>query len=349
MRPASRWLHIAIIAPPWFEIPPSSYGGIELVVAGLVDSLVAAGHQVTLVGAGQHRTRAQRFLQTLPAPPSTERLTNDLIPELVHAARAAELLTSLSPDVVHDHSMAGPLLALERSVPTVVTVHGHVTDELRSYYQSLSRSVLLVAVSDSQRRQAPALPWGHTVHNGVKVADFPFLSRKEEFVLYVGRIHKNKGVHLAIEAAAAAGRPIVLAGRCSEPAEREYFEQEIAPRLGPRVRWVGEVDAKSKNALYSGAHCLIFPVCWEEPFGLVMIEAMACGTPVVALDRGAVPEIVDNGITGVVCNGPDSLPRAIGLAGSLKPHVCRRQVHQRFDTGIMTATYERVYREVLER
>jgi hypothetical protein len=185
------------------------------------------------------------------------------------------------------------------------------------------------------------------VHNSVRVSTFPFRAEKEPFVLFLGRMNPDKGPHLAIDAARAAGLPIVLAGKCSEPAEKAYLEREIKPRLGPDTELFGVADAAAKRDLLSRACALLFPICWEEPFGLVMIEAMACGTPVVALRRGSVPEIVVNGVTGIVKDDPAQLPEAIELARRLDPAACQAHVATRFTTELMAARYEDAYRRVL--
>lgn len=188
-----------------------------------------------------------------------------------------------------------------------------------------------------------------TVHNGVDVSSFPFRDAKEDWVVFVGRFVEEKGAHLAIDAARAAGRRIVLAGKVSEPAEQDYFDREIQPRLGPDVEYVGQADAEAKRELYAKAACLLFPVRWPEPFGMVMVEAMACGTPVVALDHGSVPEVVVDGTTGIVCSTVDELPAAIAKAERLQPSACRDHVTRHFDVSVTAEGYEKVYRRVAGR
>ncbi len=338
-------LRIAMIAPPWFDVPPPAYGGVEAVVADLVDDLAARGHDITLIGAGRHLTAASRFIPLWPEPPS-ERL-GDPFPEVIHAARVAAVLDDLDVDIVHDHTMAGPLLGRGRRIPTVITVHGPVVGEEGEYYQALGGSVRMVAISEAQRLNAPTLPWAATVHNAIRAGTFPFRADKEPFALFLGRMSASKGAHLAIDAARAADLPLVLAGKCSEPSEQAYFEREIKPRLGGDIEFFGVADAAAKRDLLSRACALLFPICWEEPFGLVMIEAMACGTPVVALRRGSVPEIVVNGVTGIITDDPARLPAAIDLARRLDPAACRAHVAARFTTELMAARYEDAYLRIL--
>jgi glycosyltransferase involved in cell wall biosynthesis len=339
-----RSLRIAMVAPPWFEVPPQGYGGIEAVCAGLVDGLVARGHRVTLIGAGRDRTAAD-FVATFAEPPSAR--LGEAVPEVLHSAAVARVLEDVEVDLVHDHTLAGPLLAAGRPVPTVVTAHGPVDGELGDYYRQLGDWVGLVAISDAQRRSAPELPWLATVHNGIDVDAYPFREGKDDYVLFLGRFGPEKGAHLAIDAARSTGRPIILAGKCSEPAERAYFLSEISPRLGPDVWLFGEADAAAKRDLLSRARCLVFPACWDEPFGIVLVEALACGTPVVALKRGSVPEIVADGVCGLVCQEIAELSAGIGAVGRLDPHRCRGYVRERFSLAAMVAGYEAVYRRVL--
>jgi len=340
-------LRIGMVAPPWFSVPPSGYGGTEAVVAALTDQLAARGHEVTLVAAGAPGTQAARHVSTYPEPPS-HLLGASALPEVTHAAATAAALAELELDVVHDHSLAGPLLAVGRETPTVVTMHGPVGGENGEYFARLGRTVDIVAISHAQRRQAPGLNWVGTVHNAIDLASFPFQERKDDELLWIGRFSPDKGAHLAIDAARAAGRRIVLAGKLNEPAERAYFDDAVRPRLGPDAEYVGEADAALKRELFARAACLVFPIQWEEPFGMVMIEAMACGTPVVATRRGSVPEVVDDGRTGVIVDDVAELPAAIARAGELDPAACRAHVAEHFDLPVMAAGYERIYRMLAE-
>ncbi|MER5267534.1 glycosyltransferase family 4 protein [Actinosynnema sp. NPDC002837] len=345
-------LRVALVAPPYFDVPPKAYGGVEAVVADLADSLVARGHSVTLLGAGRPGTRA-RFVpvwdRTIP-----ERL-GEPFPEVVHAAAVrreiARLAAAEGLDVVHDHTLAGPLNApafAAMGLPTVATVHGPVDADLRRYYRELGEDVGLVAISDRQRVLAPELNWVATVHNALRLRDWPFRSRKEDYALFLGRFHPDKAPHLALEAAHAAGVPLVLAGKCAEPIEKEYFEAEVRPRLTERDHVFGVADATEKRNLLSAARCLLFPIRWEEPFGMVMIEAMACGTPVVALRAGAVPEVVVDGVTGLVRDDPEELVAALRDVRDLDPAACRAHVAARFDVDGLGAGYEAAYRAALD-
>lgn len=338
-------LHIAMVSPPWFETPPEGYGGIETVVAALVDQLVDQGHQVTLIGAGVNGTKATGYVPAYDRAPS-ERL-GESIPEVVQAAVAAAAIADLDVDLVHDHTLAGPLLARGREVPTLMTMHGPVTGELGRYVAHLGATVGVVAISDAQRRLAPRLNWVATVHNAIDVASFPFRDSKDPFVLWLGRFNAEKGPELAIAAARAAGRRIILAGKRNEPGEQLYFDQIVRPLLGADAEYVGEADSTLKRTLLAGAECLLFPIQWEEPFGMVMVEAMACGTPVVALRRGSVPEVVSHGVTGVIVDDVGDLPGAVVAARALDPAACRAHVQRHFDLPVLGSSYELVYRTLL--
>ncbi len=337
-------LRIAMVAPPFFELPPTGYGGIEAVVSELIDTLVEKGHEVTLIGAGRNGTKAL-FRRTY-ATPQQARL-GEVLPEAVHAAAVAEILDGLEVDLVHDHTLLGPLQARGRTVPTVVTVHGPVIGEPGDYYRRLGADTHLVGISQAQRSFAPDLNWAGTVHNAIDARRCLFRTDKEDWVLFLGRCAPDKGMHLAIDVARAAGREIKLAAKCSEPAERCYFEAEIRPRLGAGVEWLGELAAPQKGEVLAAARCLLFPLQWEEPFGMVLIEALAAGTPVVTMPRGAVPEIVTDGVTGIIRARLEDLPAAVEAVGALDPHRCRQDVLDRFSPQVMATGYEAVYRRLV--
>ena len=231
----------------------------------------------------------------------------------------------------------------------MVTAHGPVNGDLRQLYQALGEDIHLVAISERQRELARELNWVGMVHNAVRADTFPYQPDKGDYALFLGRFHPDKAPHLALRAAHEVGLRMILAGKCAEPAEQAYFEREVRPLLTERDHVFGVADAAAKRGLLAGAQCLLFPIQWEEPFGMVMIEAMACGTPVVALRGGAVPEIVVDEVTGFVRDDPAELPKALRRLDSIDPAACRQHVLDHFDISALAEQYEAAYHEVLRQ
>lgn len=340
---ARRPLRIAMIAPPWYELPPRGYGGIEMVCAALVDALVARGHHVTLFGAGSRTGTRARFVSTASTLWSAR--LGEPMPEMLHAARVGRLLAAGGFDVVHDHTMLGLLAAAGRPAPTVVTVHGTVTGEGGDYLKALGSLIRPVAISGAQRRSRPDLRWVATIHNGIDTSQLrPGVACPDGPVLWLARFSPDKGADLAIAACRAAGLPLLLAGKASEPSERRYLDEQIRPMLCDDVRLICDPGRRRTQALLSEARCLIMPIRWSEPFGMVMIEAMAAGKPVVALRNGSVPEVVRDGVTGWTCRRPDDLPAALHRSTDIDPEACVDHVRRTFSADLMARRYEWVYR-----
>jgi glycosyltransferase involved in cell wall biosynthesis len=337
-----------MVAPPWYELPPVGYGGLEVIVAALVDGLVERGHEVTLFGAGNRTGTRARFVSTtgeLQYP----RL-GELMPAVLHTARVNRLIADGDFDVVHDHTTDGPMTASTRRPPTVVTVHGAVDGEYGDYLAALGDSVRLVAISRAQRLSRTELSWAATVHNalppgsvegGTATPDGP--------VLWLARFTPDKGPDLAVKACQAAGVPLVLAGKCNETDEEDYLEEAVRPLLDDSVELVTNPDRPRTMRLLREARCLIMPIRWSEPFGMVMIEAMALGTPVVGTGCGAVPELVRHGVTGWIAETPEELPDLLRRVGELDAVDCVRHVRANFSAGVMAGRYERVYLDELAR
>jgi glycosyltransferase involved in cell wall biosynthesis len=334
-----------MVVPPWYELPPSGYGGIELICAALVDALCTRGHDVTVFGAGLRTGTAARFVSTV-GEPQFGRL-GEAMPDALHAARVSRLLADAQFDVIHDHSLSGPLTAGHRNAPTVVTVHGPAEGELGDYYAALGEHIHPVAISDSQRRQRPELRWAATIHNAIDPAQFVAMRNADGPVLWLARFSPDKGPDLAIKACREAGLPLVLAGKCNESSEQRYLDEVIRPMLGEDVELVVNGDRPTTNRLLTEARCLIMPIRWHEPFGMVMIEAMASGTPVVALRRGSVAEIIRHGTTGWICDDPAELPKALGRVNELDPDECVAHARSAFGAQRMARRYERVYRQAI--
>lgn len=341
-------MRIALIAPVWYPVPPTGYGGTELVVALLAEQLVEAGHDVTLYASGGSQTKA-RLVSPLENPPDPRLLGNAWY-DACHALAA--YLDVDEYEIVHDHAaVMGPALgALRRGRPPVVhTLHGPWTDEARRLYGLVAAHVHLVAISEAQRRDNPDIRYAGTVPNGIDLDAYPFRTDKGEHLVYIGRANPDKGPADAITMARRAGMPLKMILKRTEPSERAYFDDAVAPLLGSDVELFESVAHDVKVDLLGRARAMIFPIRWPEPFGLVMAEAMACGTPVVTTNWGAAPELVDDGVTGFRRDSYAELVDALGLVGDLDPAACRARVEEHFSAEAMVQGYERVYEQVLAR
>jgi glycosyltransferase involved in cell wall biosynthesis len=317
-----------------------------MICSALIDGLVDRGHDVTLFGAGTRTATKAEFVSTVKEL-QYPRL-GETMPDVLHAARVNRLLASGDFDVIHDHTTPGALAGGRVATPTVVTVHGAVDGEFGEYYEAIGDAVRLIAISHSQRAVRPTLPWIATVHNGIRVADAPIPARRTDGpVLWLARFNPDKGPDPAIEACREAGLPLVLAGKCNEPLEERYLEKVLTPMLHDGVELVINADRQTILNHLRQARCLILPIRWKEPFGMVMIEAMAEGVPVVALRRGAVPEVILDGVTGFICDRPAELPDALRRSTELDPGACVRHVQAHFSAEIMAARYEQVYHQAI--
>jgi glycosyltransferase involved in cell wall biosynthesis len=345
-------LRIAVLAPPWITVPPPGYGGTEAVVELLCAALVRGGHKVTLFAAPGSRSpaRVQAFLEA--AHPDE---IGASIYESDHVACAWEKVEMAAKrgvpfDVLHDHSGFTALAMADRiDVPMVHTIHGPFTADTARFYRRHGGKASLVAISRSQAASAPAgVRISAIVPNPIKVSDWPFRAHKQDYVLWVGRIDPVKGPDCAIEAAKLSGRRLVLAGPV-QPGQENYFAEQIEPYLdGYQVRHVGEVAGTGKKELFARATALLMPVRWPEPFGLVMVEALACGTPVIAFPKGAAAEIVIDGENGLLVADEAEMARAITGVGAIDPHRCRASVAARYDTAAVALAYEQLYRRAID-
>lgn len=339
-------VRIAEIAPPWFTVPPDGYGGIELVVALLTDRLTERGHDVTLFASGGSHTLA-KLVTPLLDPPDPALLGNTWY-DAFHAA-SAYLDIAGNFDIIHDHSgIVGPALgAIGRGRPPVVhTLHGPWTEPSRKLYGLLADSVHLVAISDAQRADNPDIRYAGVVHNGIDLDRYALNEEKDDFLVYIGRANPDKGPTLAIEVARRAGLPLAMIVKKTEPFERAYWDEIVAPMLHDEVEVYERVPHARKVDLLRRARAMVFPIQWPEPFGLVMVESMACGTPVVACPAGAAVELVDEGVTGYLRESIDGLVEAVAEVGRCSPVACRERVSHKFSADAMVAAYERIYETV---
>lgn len=338
-------MRIALMSTCAVTTPPTGYGGTELVVAELAKGLRTLGHDVTVHATGDSRPagRLRYHLDKPTWPPSD-------LAELRHAAFAWRDIGQHDYDVVHVHHAAALPGTLDHPEATVLTLHHERVDSLVDFYLDFP-DVEYVAISGRQRELSPEVPIRHVVHHGLDPCAYPPGEGRGGYAAFLGRFASEKGPHLAIDAAIAAGVKLRMGGAPHEVA-RGFFDAEVAPRLasaGDRVAWLGELSHGPKVELLRDATALVFPIQWEEPFGLVMIESMLVGTPVVAFARGSAPEVVEEGVTGFVARTQAELVRGIELARSLDRARCRARAIERWSHVRMAVDYARVYEAAVER
>jgi len=341
-------MRIAQVAPLFERVPPTTYGGTERVVSYLTDELVKLGHDVTLFASGDSRTAAtlvpMRARSTRTDPSCQDPLACHLL-MLERVARAARDF-----DVVHFHT--GFLhfsIARHLACAHVTTLHGRldIADLPPLFDEFLD--IPLVSISNAQRRPAARASWQRTVHHGIPASLLPFTPKSRGYLAFVGRISPEKRPDRAIEIARHAGLPLKIAAKVDN-ADKKYFHEIIEPMLStPGVEFIGEIDESQKAGLLGGAQALLFPIDWPEPFGMVLIEAMACGTPVIAWDHGSVPEIIEHGRNGYIVSSIRDATAAVVESVSLDRAACRAAFEQRFTAGRMAQDYVSIYEKLLER
>src|SRR5207248_1903867 len=337
-------MRIGLVAPPWAPVPPHLYGGIELVVVRLARGFAAAVHDVVLFTTGD---------STCPVPKrwlleeSEGVRIGFSVPEVRHVLAAYESLRDV--DLIHDHSVLGPILSDHYTqLPVVTTIHGELNGELRDIYERIAPNVAVVAVSHAQRKPAPELPIAPLIHHGSDAPDVPIGNGGGGYLLFLGRLSPDKGAGRAIDVALKANVPLLLAGKMREPWERDYFEATVAPFLSEQIQYLGEVGHDRKLELLAGARALVFPIRWNEPFGLVMLEALACGTPVLAFPEGAAPEVVEHGRTGFLCHDEAQMAEAVGHLGEIDRTTCRAAVEGYFSTARMAREHLELFEDLLK-
>jgi glycosyltransferase involved in cell wall biosynthesis len=337
-------MDIAIIAPPWVPVPAPAYGGTEVVLDTLARGLKAAGHEVLLVCHPDSQCPVLRT-SVIPAE-DTLRMGRASI-ELEHAIGAYELVRGA--DVVHDHTLAGPLYS-DRfpNLPVVATNHALFSRTMNAIYGAVVPRVGLVAISQSHA-SSTHLPVDAVVYHGIEVDSFPEGAGDGGYVAVLGRMAADKGIHRAIAVARSAGMRLKIAAKMREPHERVYFEEFVQPHLGDDVIYLGEVDADGKRELLASATALLNPIGWREPFGMVMLESLACGTPVVGCPQGAAPEIVEHGVTGFLGDTDAELLAGLLSLNQIDRATCRKQARDRFSVEKMVAGYIQVFEQRIRR
>ena len=341
-------MKIAQIAPIIERVPPKKYGGTERVVHALTEELVKRGHEVTLFASGDSITLAH--LKSVYPKGLREAKFSDLYGtnhlSMLNIGLAYAMQDEF--DIIHDHTgtLALPTANIAKT-PVVMTMHGPFTPEVRRLCKNLSRPYL-VAISNAQARSAPDLHYAGTVHNGLSMEKYPWSDKHDGYLLFVGRISMEKGVHFAIKTAQALDLPLIIAAKL-EPVDRPYFQEYVEPFLSDQIRWIGEVDEEERNLLMSKAMCFLHAVTWPEPFGLTLIESMACGCPVVAFNMGSIPEIVRNKKTGYVVHDLQGMIEAVEQIGAIDRKRCHRYSLKNFSSYQMTNGYESIYQKILNK
>ncbi len=335
-------VRVAIVSPVWFPVPPTGYGGIEWVVSLLADGLVDAGHDVALFASGDSRTKAELRAVYERAP--SEWIGNTFW-ELRHFMYALDSADEF--DILHDHTgLLGLTLTGLSRTPAVHTVHGPMNGEPGELYATVCRlnpAAKLISLSLNQRKPRPDLPWLANCPNALDFSLYPGTAHRGDYLCFLGRMSVEKGCHRAIAVARAAGLPLKIAGKNREPLERQYFDEFVAPHLDDQIEYLGEVNHGEKVELLGNARATLFPIQWEEPFGLVMIESMACGTPVIATRWGAVEEVIEDGVNGAIVDHYRDMPAALERTDALDPAAIRSSVEERFAPERMVRDYLAAY------
>lgn len=346
-------MRIALVSPLYERVPPEMYGGTERVVYHLTEALVRRGHDVTLFASGDSLTSAH----LVPCVPQALRLRMNrdqllTLGPLLHTAMMSEVIQHAEEfDIIHSHiEYWGFPFSRLTHVPLVSTLHGRQDTSWLERIFTLYPESPLISISDAQRNPLARLDlnWVGTVYNGTDCTQLTLNREPGEYLVFLGRLSPEKRPDRAIEIAKRAEMPLKIAAKI-DPVDQEYFESEIKPLLHhPLVEFIGEVDDAGKQELLRGAYAMLFPIDWPEPFGLTMIESMACGTPVIASPCGSVPEIIVDGVTGFICETVDEMIAALPRVAALDRSACRCHVEARFSVEAMTDGYEAVYRRLLE-
>ena len=342
-------MRVAMIAPPWFPLPPQRYGGIEFVVSLLTEALVRRGHDVTLFASGDSTTQARLSYIFARAP--FEQIEKGGHLEVMHSLEA--YVKAREFDVIHDHDglasrAMGALVHRLVGTPVVATLHGPADAMAQEILNSLRHDLSFIAISEYQRGGFPDLSFVGTIPNAIDVEHMPFSAENDDYFLFIGRMIADKGAHTAIEVARRLDKRLIMAGKVNEGPERQYYTEQVEPFLSDNVYFRGEVDHDTKVELYKRARCTLFPIQWPEPFGLVMIESLACGTPVIAMRYGSVPEVIEHGRTGFIVETADEMVEAARHIDEIDPAECRRAVEERFGSDAFVAAHEAAYRRLLE-
>ncbi len=349
-------MKIAQIAPIIERVPPKKYGGTERVVSAITEELVKRGHEVTLFASGDSVTSA-KLVSAYPMALREANLKDIYGLNLYNMTNVGMAYRRQKEfDIIHDHTPQFSLaLANIATTPTLLTWHGVYSDEMIEYFSTLD-NYTLNSISESQASTAPGLKFAANVYNGLPMEHYPFSETHQDYLLYVGWVGMEKGLHIAMDVARRLNKKLKVAAKLDAfiPQYKNYYQRYIVPRLrkyGPLIEWIGEVDEIQRNELMKNALCLLHPITFHEPFGLTMIEAMACGCPVVAFDKGSVAEIVVEGKTGFVVQGknPKKMAERVLNLDFINRKECRQYALENFGVKKMADRYEELYKKILEQ
>jgi glycosyltransferase involved in cell wall biosynthesis len=336
-------LRIGLIAPPWLPVPPPKYGGTEAIVDRLARELVKRGHDVVLFTT---RDSTAEVPKSWVYEEAQRDQLGQVVVELRHVIAAYDEL--LAYDIVHDHSVVGPMYAQRfPQLRAVTTAHGPFSGDMRDVYRAIGPAVPIIAISHHQASTAGSIPIAAVIHHGVDPEAFPVGAGDGGYYCWLGRMASYKGAREAVEIAQRAGVRLLIAGKTQHDNEIAYFHEQVEPLLGDGVEFIGEIGPDERASLLGGAIALLNPITWAEPFGLTMVEALACGTPVVSFARGAASEIVDDGITGLLCADADEMVRRLPEAARLDRGSCRKIVETHFSTARMVDEHLALYAELI--
>jgi glycosyltransferase involved in cell wall biosynthesis len=339
-------MRIAQVAPLIESVPPAGYGGTERVVSYLTEELVRQGHHVTLFASGDSQTSAR----LVAATPQALRLAGDVVDPIAHQIVELEQVAAQADqfDVIHWHLDYFHFPMSRRlGIPHLTTLHGRLDiADVQDLYTEFT-DMPVVSISNDQRAPLPQALWAATIHHGLPRDEFRPSYEPGSYLAFLGRISPEKRADRAVEVARRVGMPLRIGAKV-DTADQEYFEENVEPLLGhDHVEWVGEVSGEAKADLLRNAAALLFPIDWAEPFGLVMIEAMACGTPVIAYRSGSVPEVIDDGTSGFIVESIDESAAAVRRLGELDRRKVRATFEERFTAERMTRDYVRVYERLI--
>lgn len=355
-----RSLKIAQVAPLWYPVPPMGYGGTENIVSKLTEGLVQRGHRVTLFASGNSRTKGKLISVT------KKDLFSLGIPWLYDTYNILNLVEAFSRekefDIIHTHiEIYDTIFRGRATVPTISTLHNPIWQHNKKrdfkFYEYLARTLIYnrfpslpyVAISNSYRRQCPAkIKFIKTIYHGVDIKKLKFRPTPEDHFVWLGRITPIKGLHVAIRLAKRLKLKLKIAGKIVSPEGKKYFDKEVKPYLSSKIKYLGELKTDREKSEFLGeGKALLYPLLWEEPFGIVMIEAQACGTPVIAFKRGSAPEIIKDGKTGFVVKNMKEMEGAIKEIDKISRIECRKRIQERFSVEKMVMEYERVYYQLI--